>query len=62
VAVGRILELRLPFRCLDVTTDAAISFIVALNRGGTEIEHYPRHRPIEFDVPDAQFPSRNWTA
>jgi hypothetical protein len=62
VAVGRLLELRLPFRCLGVATHAAVSFIVALNRDGTEIERHPRHRPIELEVPDGQFPSRNWTA
>jgi hypothetical protein len=61
-ATGRVLELRLPFRCLGATTHARISFIIAVNRNGVEIEHHPRQRPIEFEVPDEQFPSRNWTA
>jgi hypothetical protein len=61
-ATGRVLELRLPFRCLGAVTHATVSFIVAVSRNGTEIEHHPRHRPIEFEVPDAQFPLRNWTA
>jgi hypothetical protein len=62
VAVERVLELRLPFRCLGVVTHAALSFIVALSRNGTEIERHPRQRPIELNVPDEQFPLRNWTA
>jgi len=62
VAVGRVLELRVPFRCLGAAAHAALSFMVALNHNGTEIEHHPRHRPIELEVPDEQFPSRNWTA
>jgi hypothetical protein len=61
-AIGRLLELRLPFRCLGATTHTTVSFIVAVNRNGTEIEHHPRQRPIEFEVPDEQFPLRNWTA
>jgi len=61
-ATGRVLELRVPFSCLGAATHAMVSFIVAVNRNGAEIEHHPRQRPIEFEVPDEQFPSRNWTA
>ncbi len=61
-ATGRVLELRLPFRCLGATTHNTVRFIVALSRNGLEIEHHPRQGPIEFEVPDEQFPSRNWTA
>ena len=62
VATGRLLELQVPFRCLGVSAGSPVAFIVAINREGTEVEHHPRHRPIEFEVPDAGFPSRNWTA
>ena len=63
VAIGRVLELRLPFRCLGAATASTVSFIVAVvDRDGTEVERHPRHRAIEVEVPDAQFPSRNWTA
>jgi hypothetical protein len=61
-AVGAVVELQLPFRCLDLGTHDPVAFIVALNREGVEVEHHPRHQPIEFDVPDAQFGARNWTA
>jgi len=62
VAAGRLLELEVPFQCLGVANGATVAFIVAMNRGGAEVEHHPRHRPIELQVPDERFPSRNWTA
>jgi len=61
-SVGEVGELRIPFSALGVVTRAPIAFIVALNRGGSEIDHYPRHRPIELDVPDREFTALNWTA
>ena len=62
VAIWRVLELRLPFRCLGAATASTVSFFVAIDRDGVEVERHPRYRPIELEVPDAQFPSRNWTA
>jgi hypothetical protein len=62
VGLGRVLELRVPFTCLGTTTHAPVAFILALQRGPQEIEHHPRHRAIEFDVPDPQFAAANWTA
>jgi hypothetical protein len=62
VAAGRLLELQVPFECLGVAKDANVAFLVAIIRRGAEVEHHPRHRPIELQVPDEQFPSRNWTA
>jgi alpha-amylase/alpha-mannosidase (GH57 family) len=57
-----ILELRIPFRCLGVATHEPVAFFVTLNREGSEVEHHPRHRPIELEVPDQEFTARNWTA
>jgi len=62
VAAGRVLELQVPFQCLDATRQSTIAFIISLTRHGAEVEHYPRHRPIEAQVPDERFPSKNWTA
>jgi hypothetical protein len=59
---GRILELKIPFECLSVSAHAPVAFLVALGRKGTEVEHHPRHRPIELTVPDAGFAAANWTA
>jgi hypothetical protein len=61
-AVDTIVELRLPFSCLEVRPHDVVSLIVALHRNGFEIEHYPGQRAIEFSVPDADFTTVNWTA
>jgi alpha-amylase/alpha-mannosidase (GH57 family) len=61
MAIGRVLELQIPFRCLAVATHSPLAFIVALKRAA-DVEHYPRHRAIEFDVPDRNFAAVNWTA
>ncbi len=62
VAVRSVVELAVPFQCLQVQTHDPVAFLVALNSNGTEIEHHPRHRPIELDVPDRHFAALNWTA
>jgi hypothetical protein len=59
-AVGRLAEVRIPFECLGRPSASKVAFIVAMHRGGSEVEHYPRHQPIEFTIPDNQFPRRNW--
>jgi alpha-amylase/alpha-mannosidase (GH57 family) len=61
-SVRAVAELEIPFRCIHVRTHEPVAFIVALNRDGAEVEHYPRHRPIELDVPDEHFAALNWTA
>ena len=61
-AAGQLLELQIPFRCLGVPSQSTVAFIVAIDRDGIEVEHHPRHRAIEVEVPDERFPSRNWTA
>ena len=61
-AARRVAEIQLPFAAMGVSTHGPVAFIVTLHRGATEIEHHPRHRPIEFEVPDKDFASLNWTA
>ena len=61
-AVGRVAEVQIPFSCLRIIAHARIAFIVALHRGSTELEHHPKHQPIELDVPDRDFVAVNWTA
>ena len=61
-AVRQIAEIQVPFGALGLRPRGAVAFIVALNRGAAEIEHHPRHRPIEFEVPDRKFGALNWTA
>jgi hypothetical protein len=61
-AAGQVLELRIPFAALGARTSDPVALFVVLTRGATELEHHPRHQPIEFEVPDARFAARNWTA
>jgi alpha-amylase/alpha-mannosidase (GH57 family) len=61
-AVRHIAEVQIPFGALGLRPGAAVAFIVALNRGTAELEHHPRHQPIEFEVPDREFAALNWTA
>jgi hypothetical protein len=62
VAVARVAEMKVPFTCLGVQPGAPVSFLVAVNRGGTEVEHHPQSRPVELTVPDRQFAATHWTA
>ena len=39
-----------------------VAFFVTLSEGTVEVEQQPRHEPIQFEVPDASFGARNWTA
>jgi hypothetical protein len=61
-AIGRVVEIRIPFVALRVRTSDPVAFLVALNRGTAELDHLPRHRAIELAVPDRRFPALNWTA
>jgi hypothetical protein len=61
-AAGEIVELQVPFACLGVSVHDTVAFLVAVNQAGAEVEHHPRHGPIEVEVPDGEFPARNWTA
>ena len=60
--IGRVLELQVPFAALGVKTPDPVAFFVVLTRESVELEHHPRHLPIEFEVPDRKFAARNWTA
>jgi alpha-amylase/alpha-mannosidase (GH57 family) len=60
-AAGDILEIQIPFRGLGVTPHERVAFLVVVMQGGAEVEHHPRHGPIELEVPDRDFAARNWT-
>jgi alpha-amylase/alpha-mannosidase (GH57 family) len=61
-AAGNILEVRIPFRCLDAGPHTRLAFIVVMTKGGLEVEHLPRHGQIELEMPDRSFAARSWTA
>jgi alpha-amylase/alpha-mannosidase (GH57 family) len=60
--IGRVAEVCIPFGCLSVGPQDSAAFFVTLSAGTVEIEQQPRHEPIQFEVPDATFGMRNWTA
>jgi hypothetical protein len=61
-AARRILEVQIPFRCLRAGPGSRVAFLVTVARGRVEEEHHPRQGAIEFEVPDATFAVRSWTA
>jgi hypothetical protein len=61
-AVGKMVEVQVPFSCLGVPAGAQVAFLVGLNRGPVDVEHHPPLHPISFRVPDAQFVASHWTA
>lgn len=61
-AAGSVLELAVPFGGLGLRAGDTLAFFIGLNGPGGELEHHPRHRPIELTVPDAHFESASWTA
>jgi hypothetical protein len=61
-AIGRVVEIRVPFACLGVRPQDSVAFFVTLSEGTVEVEQQPRHAPIQLEVPDAAFGARNWTA
>ncbi|HEY7191132.1 MAG TPA: glycoside hydrolase family 57 protein [Vicinamibacterales bacterium] len=61
-AIGRVAEVAIPFRCLDVHAHDQLAFFVTLSEGTVEREQHPRHQPIELEVPDERFGIRNWRA
>src|SRR5215204_209689 len=61
-AIGTVAEIRIPFTCLGVSRHDSVAFFVTLSEGAIEVEQQPRHEPIQFEVPDASFATRNWTA
>ena len=60
-AAAQVLEVRIPFRCLGLGTQAPVAFFVALSREGAEQERHPLHRPIELEVPGELFGAHLWT-
>ena len=61
-AAGQILEVRVPFRCLELTPGSRVAFVVAVDKVGMEPEQHPSGTSIEFELPGREFPARSWTA
>jgi hypothetical protein len=50
-AADAIVEVQVPFACLAATAPGRVAFLLEVNRDGLEVEHHPRHGPIEIDLP-----------
>jgi alpha-amylase/alpha-mannosidase (GH57 family) len=61
-AAGRVAEFEIPFVLLGAKAGDRVAMFVTMTRGAAETDRQPRHRAIEFEVPDQRFESRTWTA
>ena len=61
-AVSRILEVAIPFRCLQVRPGARLALLIAIDKAGVEVEHHPAHGLIEVELPEGEFSAHTWTA
>jgi hypothetical protein len=63
VAAENVAELAVPLVDLGVGAGYRLAFFVsAFDINDVELERHPEHRPIELEIPDEQFESRNWSA
>jgi alpha-amylase/alpha-mannosidase (GH57 family) len=60
VAIGKIIELAIPFALLGVAAGQAISFAVELCTNGTGLERLPREGTIDMIVPSPDFERIMW--
>jgi alpha-amylase/alpha-mannosidase (GH57 family) len=61
-AAQDVLEVALPFSTLHAAPETVVSFFLSIDVGGSEIERYPAHRPLDVTVPTPDFEALNWTA
>ena len=61
-AVGKVVELAIPFATLGARTGDRVALFVLVTKAGAEIDRQPRHQAIEIEVPDRRFAIRSWTA
>jgi alpha-amylase/alpha-mannosidase (GH57 family) len=61
-AVGRVVELQIPFSGLGAARHDPVAFFVVLAKGELEIDHQPKDRAVELQVPDGGFPGAHWKA
>jgi len=59
-AVGKVMEMAVPWRRLDVGPGDPIELVVVLERGGLEIERCPSRGPVTIEVPSREFELINW--
>ena len=60
IALGRIMELALPFRDVGITPGERVHFVVFGHENGVEHERWPVTGQISFAAPDKEYESRMW--
>jgi alpha-amylase/alpha-mannosidase (GH57 family) len=60
IAIGQIVEIRIPFARMNTVNGDKISFIATVENKGVKMEEWPRHRMISFQVPDNNFEDVMW--
>ncbi len=56
------MEMLIPFRVLDLEPGMELKFAILLERFGRELDRYPSAGFLRFEVPDADFERRMWSA
>jgi alpha-amylase/alpha-mannosidase (GH57 family) len=60
LGAGKILELSIPFRDLELQPQERIQFFVQVQKGDFEVERYPRSGYLSLSMPDRDFESVHW--
>jgi alpha-amylase/alpha-mannosidase (GH57 family) len=60
--VGPLLELAVPFACMDVSAGQTVALLVQMVRKGQPVEIYPGDGGLSFTVPGPDFEAQMWSA
>ena len=60
LAIGRVIELAIPFEALGVACDDPLSFFVELSSGSSSLDRVPREGTIDMQVPSPDFERIMW--
>jgi len=58
--VGKIIEVGLPFSCLEAKPTQKVEFVVAVSKDGHEIERWPKGGEIAVAVPTESYSDEQW--
>jgi len=57
---GKIIEIQVPFGCLEVKENESLTFYISIISNSTEIERHPLRDPIMIFIPGKDFLAMNW--
>ncbi|MBI2875945.1 MAG: glycoside hydrolase [Candidatus Tectomicrobia bacterium] len=60
LAQGKVIELCVPFTCLDLAPNNLVEFCVIIEYGSLELERYPQQGYLSFIVPEETFEGIMW--